>query len=333
MNLTTRYLGLTLRNPLIAGASPLTGELDNVRRLADLGAGAVVLPSIFEEQVEHEQQLIEQLIATGNDSYSEALTYFPAPTAYAFGPERYLDLVRRAAGSVEIPVIASLNGVTDHGWTGYARELEGAGAHAIELNIYFIPSDLELSGHAVEQRYVDVVTAVKGAVKIPVSVKIGPYFSSVGDMARRLVDAGADGLVLFNRFFQPDIDLTGLALISDLDLSQSYEIRLPLLWIGVLSGRVKASLAASTGVDSSDDVVKFLLAGADTVMTASALLRHGIGHIKEVVGGLETWLGARDVQSLDAIRGRMSHRHIVDPTAYERAHYIKTLQGYKTAAP
>ncbi len=333
MNLTTRYLGLTLRNPLIAGASPLTGELDNVRRLADLGAGAVVLPSIFEEQVKSEKQLIEQLIATGNDSYGEALTYFPAPTAYAFGPERYLEFVRRAAGSVEIPVIASLNGVTDHGWAGYAQELEAAGARAIELNIYFIPSDLELSGHAVEQRYVGVVTTVKSAVTIPVSVKIGPYFSAVGDMARRLVDAGADGLVLFNRFFQPDIDLTGLALVSNLDLSQSYEIRLPLLWIGVLSGRLKASLAASTGVDSADDVVKYLLAGADTVMTTSALLRHGIGHIKELVGGLETWLEAREVQSLDAIRGRMSHRHIVDPAAYERANYIKMLQGYETASP
>jgi dihydroorotate dehydrogenase (fumarate) len=322
-----------LRNPVVAGAGPITGDLDNIRRLEDFGAGAVVLPSMFEEQVEHERQLIDDLIATGSDSYSEALTYFPAQTAFSFGPERYLELVRRAANLVDIPVIASLNGVSDHGWTDYAQQLEEAGARAIELNIYFIPGDLSLTGAAVEQRYIDVVTAVKAAVKIPVSVKIGPYFSAVGDVSRRLVGAGANGLVLFNRFFHPDIDLTGLALVPNLELSRSFEIRLPLLWIGVLSGRLEASLAASTGVDKAGDVIKYILVGADVVMTTSSLLRHGVGHVKELVSGLEDWLVARELESLDAIRGRMSHRHIADPSAYERANYIKMLQSYKPTRP
>jgi dihydroorotate dehydrogenase (fumarate) len=329
MDLTTRYLGLELRNPVIAGASPLTGGFDNIRRLEDLGAGAVVLPSVFEEQVEREDEMIDRLMTVGIDNSPEALTYFPAATAYPIGPERYIELVGRAASAVDIPVIASINGITDHGWIDYARQLEEAGASAIELNIYFIPSDLELSGRDVERRYIDILKAVKSAINLPVAVKIGPYFSAIGHMAQRLDRAGADGLVLFNRFYEPDIDLARLALDSDLELSKTYEIRLPLLWVGVLSGRLKASLAASTGVDSVDEVVKYLLAGADVVMTTAALLRHGIGHIKALVGGLEAWLAARDVDSVAAIRGRMSHRNVPDPTAFERANYIKMLHGYR----
>jgi dihydroorotate dehydrogenase (fumarate) len=329
MDLTTRYLGLDLKNPLVAGAGPLNGELDNIRRLEDLGAGAVVLPSIFEEQIEHEQQVIDNLISTGIDSYGEALTYFPTQAAYAINPERYVDLVDRAVEAVDIPIVASLNGVTDHGWVTYAHQIEEARASAIELNIYFIASDLDLSGREVEQRYLDILKAVKSAVKIPVAVKIGPYFSAVGHMARRLDQAGADGLVLFNRFYEPDIDLAQLALVSDLELSRPYEIRLSLLWIGVLCGRLKASLAASTGVDTVDEVVKYLLAGADVVMTTSSLLRHGIGYMKELLGGLEAWLAVRDLESLESIRGRMSHRNIADPTAFERANYIKILHNYK----
>lgn len=327
MNLTTHYIGLDLRNPLVAGAGPLTGELGNIRSLEDSGAAAVVLPSIFEEQIEHERQLIEQLTMTGKDSYGEALTYFPAQTAYPSDPERYLDLVRRATEAVDIPVIASLNGCTNHGWIGYARQLEQAGAHAIELNVYFIPSDPDLSGSEVEQRYLDIVKSVKAAVRIPVAVKIGPYFSAVGHMARRLEQAGADGLVLFNRFYQPDIDLTRLALVSSLELSSPYEIRLPLLWIGVLSGRLKASLAASTAVDTADEVIKYLLVGADVIMTTSSLLRHGVGHMKSLLAGLTTWLAARNLESLAPIRGRMSQRHIAHSGAFERANYIKTLHG------
>jgi dihydroorotate dehydrogenase (fumarate) len=336
MDLTTRYLGLSLANPLIAGAGPLNGELDNIRRLEDLGAGAVVLPSIFEEQIEYEERVIEELITAGTDSYSEALSYFPAQAAYAMDPERYLDFIRRATNSVDIPVIASLNGVTDHGWTAYARRIEEAGARAIELNIYFIPSDPDLTGQDVEQRYLDIVSSVRKSLTIPIAVKIGPYFSAPGHMARRFDQAGADGLVLFNRFYQPDIELVKLALTSDLELSRAYEIRLPLLWISLLSGRLKASLAASTGVEGADEVVKYLLAGADVVMTTSSLLRHGIGHMKDLLDGLKSWLAARDLESVSSIRGRMSRRNVTDRTAFERANYIKTLQFYgasRGAAP
>jgi dihydroorotate dehydrogenase (fumarate) len=332
MDLTTRYLGLELSNPLVASAGPLTGELDNIRRLEDAGAGAVVMPSIFEEQIEQEQDLINEFTTAGVDSFPEALTYFPAQATYAMDPQHYVDLVRRAVEAVDIPVVASLNGITNHGWTNYARQLQEAGASAIELNIYFIPSDLSLSGTEVEQRYIDILKAVKEVVSCPVAVKIGPYFSAVGHMAHRLDQAGADGLVLFNRFYQPDIDLGQLALVSNIELSQPYEIRLPLLWVGILSGRINASLAASTGVQGVDEVVKYLLAGADVVMTTSSLLRHGVGHVSQILDGLEAWLAARELDTLETIRGRMSHRNIDDPTTFERANYIKMLQGYRSTA-
>ena len=332
MDLTTHYLGLELRNPLVAGAGPLTAELDNIRRLEDAGVGAVVLPSIFEEQIRQEQNLIDVFTNAGVDSYAEALSYFPAQAVYAMDPERYVDLVQRAVEAVDIPVVASLNGVTDQGWVDYARRIEEAGASAIELNIYFIPSDLDLSGRDVEQRYLDVLKAVKATVKCPVSVKIGPYFSAIGHMALQLDAAGADGLVLFNRFYEPDIDLARLELMSDLELSKPYEIRLPLLWIAVLAGRTKASLAASTGVDSIDEVVKYLLAGADVVMTTSSLLRHGVGHVSQILAELENWLAARGLDTLKTVRGRMSHRNIADPTAFERANYIKVLHTPRYSA-
>ena len=331
MTLATRYLGLSLRNPLVAGASPLTREIGNLRRLEDLGVGAVVIPSIFEEQIEAEDQLLESLVETGRDSYAEALTYFPVAASYGIGPERYLEVLRRASKAVDIPVIASLNGTTNRGWIEYACLLEEAGASAIELNIYFLPADLKTSGREVEQRYVDILKAVKKAVKIPVAVKLGPYFSAMGHMARELDACGADGLVLFNRFYQPDIDLARLTLLRDLALSSRNEIRLPLLWIGILAGRLKASLAASTGVESADEVVKYILAGADVVMTSSALLRHGVDHAKRLLDGLKEWLKARELDGLERIRGRMSQRHLGDATAFERANYIQILQGYRTA--
>ena len=328
MDLTTHYLGMTLKNPLVASASPLNSKLDNIRRLEDAGAAAVVLPSIFEEQIAREEELFDALMTTGIDTYGEALTYFPAQTAFALDTVRYVEVVEQAVAAVDIPVIASLNGITDHGWIEYAREIEAAGAAALELNIYFIPSDLSLSGRDVEARYLEILKAVKETVKIPVAVKIGPYFSALGHMALQLDKAGADGLVLFNRFYEPDIDISRLALTSDLALSSAYEIRLPLLWIGVLAGNVKASLAATSGVESGEEVVKYLLAGADVVMTTSALLRHGIGHMKVLLDQLEGWLAARDISSPDRIRGRMSHATVDDPTAFERANYIQVLQGY-----
>jgi dihydroorotate dehydrogenase (fumarate) len=328
MDLTTRYLGLTLKNPLVASASPLTGNLGNIRRLEDCGAGAVVLPSIFEEQIEAEMAEAERLTMAHGESFAEALSYFPATIGYGIGPHAYLELIRQARKAVTIPVIASLNGISHTGWCDYARLVEQAGASAIELNAYFIPSDPSVSGREIENRYLDVLKSVKAAVAIPLAVKLGPYFSAPGHMARLFAEAGADGLVLFNRFYQPDIDLVALRLQRDLELSRSAEIRLPLLWIGVLAGNIGTSLAASSGVNSADEVVKYLLVGADAVMTTSALLRHGIEHMAILVAGLGEWLAARDIGAISHIRGRMRRGAISDPTAYDRANYIQILQDY-----
>ena len=327
MDLTTTYLGLRLKNPLVASASPLTRDIDNIRRLEDAGAAAVVLPSIFEEQIRHEMEETERLVEKGSDSSPEAMSYF-APAANHPGPQTYLDRVHQPRRAVDIPVIASLNGITDSGWLEYARLFQQAGASALELNMFFVPSDLSIDGVAVERRHVDILRAVKREVTIPVAVKLAPYFSAVGDMVHRLEEVGADGCVLFNRFYQPDIDLASLSLRRDLELSTRSEIRLPLLWIGILAGRVRGSLAAASGVETAEEVIKFLLAGADTVMTTSALLRHGIGHMRNLVNGLKEWLGARDIATIEAIRGRLSHRQVADPTAFERANYINILQGW-----
>jgi dihydroorotate dehydrogenase (fumarate) len=331
MDLTTRYLGLNLRNPIVAGAGPVTRDLHNIRRLEDFGAAAVVLPSIFEEQIEQEKQLIENMEAMGIDSYPEALTYFPPAESYGVGPTQYLETLYRASKAVDIPIVASLNGTTDRGWIDYACQIEQAGADALELNIYLIPTGPDMTGCEVEDRYISILKAVKQAVKIPVAVKLGPYFSAVGHMARQLVDAGADGLVFFNRFYQPDIDLGQLTLLPNLELSTAKEIRLPLLWIGVMAGKTRASLAASTGVESADEVIKYLLAGADVVMTTSAILRHGVSYMKVLLDGLAGWLAVRDLDTLDRVRGRLSQRNIADPAAFARANYIRVLQGYEPA--
>lgn len=332
MDLTTRYLGLNLKSPLVAGAGPLTGELHNVRRLEDFGAGAVVLPSIFEEQIEQEKQLIENMEEVGIDSYPEALTYFPPTESYGVGPTQYLETLYRAGKAVDIPIVASLNGTTNRGWIDYARQIEQAGADALELNIYMIPTSPDITGREVEDRYISILKAVKQAVKIPVAVKLSPYFSAVGHMATQLVDAGANGLVFFNRFYQPDIDLSGLALLPNLELSTAKEIRLPLLWIGVMAGKTRASLAASTGVESADEIIKYLLAGADVVMITSALLRHGVSYMQVLLDGLVGWLAARDLDTLDRVRGRLSQRNIADPAAFARANYIRALQGYRSGS-
>jgi dihydroorotate dehydrogenase (fumarate) len=328
MDLATRYLGLSLKNPLVASASSLTRDLGNIRRLEDCGAAAVVLPSIFEEQIEAEAAAAERLTTEHGESFAEALSYFPATIGCGTGPHAYLDLIRRARAAVAIPIIASLNGISAPGWRDYARQVEAAGASAIELNPYFIASDPSLSGGEIECRYLDVVRSVKAAVTIPVAVKLGPYFSAPGHMAKALAAAGADGLVLFNRFYQPDIDLAALRLRRDLELSRPAEIRLPLLWIGVLAGNIDTSLAASTGVDSAEQVIKYLLVGADVVMTTSALLRHGIEHMAVLEEGLREWLAAREIDAVDRIRGRMRRGAIRDPTAFDRANYIEILQDY-----
>jgi len=326
VNLSTTYLGLTLRTPLIASASPLALELDNIRRLEDSGAGAVVLPSIFEEQIAQEALAFERLLGAGTESQPEAASYFPPSSAYGAGTHQYLNLIRRAREAVDIPVIASLNGITGEGWTDYARQVQDAGASAIELNVYLLPSDLSLSGSQVEQHYFDVLAAVKRVASVPVAMKLGPYFSAVGHTVRALDQAGADGFVLFNRFYQPDIDLAALRLQRDLVLSRRVEIRLPLLWIGVLAGQVRGSLAASTGVETADEVIKYLLAGADVVATTSALIRHGVGYMKALLDGLTSWLEVRSLDSVASIRGRMSRVATSDPTAFDRANYIRILQ-------
>jgi dihydroorotate dehydrogenase (fumarate) len=330
MDLTTDYMGLKLASPLVASASPLNAELGNIRALEEAGAGAVVLPSIFAEQIEADQFWYDALTGAGALSSPEATTYFPPSDRYRVGPDRYLELLRSAREAVAMPVIASLNAAHSQSWIEYATLLQEAGASALELNIYFVPADITLGGRDVEQRYIDIVEAVKAHVTIPVAVKIGPYFSSPGAMAWALTAAGADGLVLFNRFYQPDIDVARLSIKTDLELSRPVEMRLPLLWIAVLHKRIRASLAATTGVHTADDVIKYLLAGADVVMTTSALLRYGIGHMRSLRDGLEDWLGAREVESVSRIRGLLSQAKIGEPEEYERANYIKILQGYSS---
>lgn len=302
----TTYLGMELAHPVVASASPLSGSLDGVCRLEDAGAAAVVLPSLFEEQIGEA------------DAESEA--------------DRYLELVRSAKEAIAIPVIASLNGTTDAGWTRYATAIQQAGADAIELNIFHIPSDLAVTGRAVEQRYVDIVYAVRIGTRLPLAVKIAPFFSSLGEMAKRLIVAGADGLVLFNRFYQPDIDLDRRELVTTLELSARQEIRLPLLWLGRLRGNLPASLAASSGVETAGEVVKYLLAGADVVMTASALLRHGPEHIRTLVTGLRRWLDQNDYASVSQMRGSLSHANVADPTVFDRRNYVRMLQDYRVYA-
>ncbi len=328
MDVATTYMGLPLRSPLVASASPLTAHVGNIVKLELYGAGAVVLPSIFQEQIEAERDELEERTTIGRESSPEALGYFPDPSAYAVGTRRYIELIRRARNAVRIPIIASLNGTTSEGWTEFAKEIEAAGAHGLELNVYFIPADCTLGGPEVEQRYLDIVRTVRNAVRLPLAVKLSPFFSSPGAFARKLREAGADALVLFNRFYQPDIDLEHLALRNDLDLSSKSELRLPLLWIAILAGRLNASLAATTGVETSDEVVKYLLAGADVVMTTSSLLRRGLEHMQDLVAGLESWMHARDFTSLEQFRGLLSQERIADPTAFERANYIQVLQSY-----
>jgi dihydroorotate dehydrogenase (fumarate) len=322
-------MGLELRCPLVASASPANADLGTIRALEDHGAGAVVLPSIFEEQIIAERRELEERTQVPATGFAEAQSYFPSYDGYGFGEERYLEILRRAKEAVAIPVIASLNCTTREGWVDYASALEQAGADAIELNVYFIPADPGLDGREVERRHVEILQAVKGAVSIPVAVKMSPYFSALGDMARSLGDAGADALVLFNRFYQPDIDIVTLRMKMDLELSTPAEVRLPLLWIALLYGRLPASLAASTGVESADDVFKYLLAGADAVMTTSSLLRRGSAHMRTLVDGLSALLNARGIESPDEIRGRMSRERLAGHAASERENYIRMLQGYR----
>ncbi len=327
MNLLTDYMGLALRNPLIASASPLNGELGTLRALEDHGAAAVVLPSLFEEQLSAERAAEERRHALPASGCAEAQTYFPAYGRSADGAEIYLRSVQRAKAALDIPVIASLSCLSPECWTAYAVRIAEAGADALELNLGAIPAAPELPGREVEQACVQAVAAVRAVVHIPVAVKIGPYFSALGALAEELCAAGANALVLFNRLYQPDIDIRTLRLSLEIELSSPWEARLPLLWIALLHGRLPAALAASTGVHSADDVYKFLLAGADAVMTTSALLRHGAPYMRELLAGLEALLQARGIDSLAAVRGRMSQKQLNSPAAQPRANYLSMLRA------
>ncbi len=330
MDLHTTYMGLELKHPIVASPSPLSAELDNIKRMEDAGAAAVVLFSLFEEQLKHENAAMEYFMSHGSDSFAESLSYFPAVDDYHAGPEDYLELLHSAVEAVDIPVIASLNGITNEGWIDYARNMEQAGARAIELNIYYIPADMSVSGQSVEQRYVEILKHVKASVSIPVALKLGAYFSSFGNFAKQLDDAGADALVLFNRLWQPDFDIDELEIVHNLHLSSTNQIRLRLLWIALLYGRIKASLAATTGVHSHVEVVKYLMAGADAVMTTSALLKNGIEFLTTLRDGLQQWMEQKEYSSVNQMKGSMSQQHVADPTAFERANYIKILERYKS---
>jgi len=332
VNLETTYLGMTLSSPLVVAPSPLGRRVANLVRLQEAGAAAVVLPSLFEEQIEHDSYQVHAVLEAGAGVYQEAARgYLPeAAEGYASGSERYLALVREARQQLSIPVIASLNGISAGGWVEYARKMEDAGASALELNVYFIAADIEESGEQVERRYLDLVAEVRKAIGIPLAVKVGPYFSSMANMARRLAEAGADGLVLFNRFYQPDIDLEDLKVRSNVQLSTSAELRLPLRWIAILKGRVKASLAATTGVHSPEDVLKLVMAGADVTMVASALLKQGPGWLTWVRQEITTWLEEHEYDSIEQMKGSLSQQASPDPAAFERANYMESLITYAT---
>ena len=332
MDLRTTYLNLQLRTPLVVSAcGPLSEDIGNIKRMEDAGASAVVLYSLFEEQLRLETHELNHHLTAGTESFPEALTYFPEPDQFNLGPEEYLKHIRDAKEAVDIPIIASLNGTTVGGWTDFARQIQQAGADALELNIYYIPTGLNLSGAEVEQTYVDIVKAVRAAVTIPVAVKLSPFFSNVANVAKRLDAAGADGLVLFNRFYQPDIDLEELAVKPSIILSTPQAMRLPMRWIAILFGRIDADLAATSGIHTSRDVAKMLMAGADVTMLCSVLLAKGVDQIGAIERELTQWLEEHWYDSVHQMKGSMSQMRCPDPSSFERAQYMRALTSYKPA--
>jgi dihydroorotate dehydrogenase (fumarate) len=329
MDLTTTYMGLSLKNPIVPSASPLSHTLEGMKRLEDAGASAIVMYSLFEEQLVHEAKELDHYMQYGTESFAESLSYFPEAEEYNLGPDEYLELIHKAKQTLKIPVIASLNGISTGGWTDHAKKMEQAGADALELNVYYIPTDARHTSEDVEQRYIDILKAVKGTVTIPVAMKLSPYFSSFANMAVRLEAAGANGLVLFNRFYQPDIDLEALEVKPNVILSTPQALRLPLRWIAVLYGRVKTSFAATSGVHSAQDVIKLLMAGADVTMMCSALLKHGPGHIRQVLDEINQWMLDHEYVSVSQMKGSMSQKSVANPEAFERANYMRTLQSYR----
>lgn len=329
MKLNTHYLGLNLKTPIVPSASPLSMSIDGIRTMEDYGAGAVVLHSLFEEQIEHESRELDHYLSAGTDSFSEGLSFFPDMDSYHTGPQEYLDKIRRAREAVDIPVIASLNGSSPGGWTDYARLMEEAGASAIELNLYFIPTDIDITSEQIEKRYLAVVTLVREAVGIPVSVKLSPFISSTAHFANELCKVGASGLVLFNRFYQPDLDIYKLEVVPRLRLSTSDDLRLPLRWIAMLYGRVPADLALTGGVHTYQDAIKGLMAGASVVMMASELLKNGMSRIRDLLEVMQVWLEEHEYDSVEQLQGSMSQIHVADPGAFERANYMKVLKSWR----
>lgn len=329
MDLTTTYLGLKLRSPLVVGAAaPLTEDIDKIKRIEDAGAAGVVLHSLFEEQIRQERLELHHHLTYGTESFAEALTYFPEPEIFHVGIEEYLNHIRRAKEMVDIPIIASLNGSTIGGWTDIAKEIEQAGADALELNEYNVPTDMNISGAQVEQSYLDLLRAVKSEVKIPVAIKVSPYFSNMANMAKRLTEAGADGLVLFNRFYQPDIDLEELEVTPHVLLSTPQAMRLPMRWIAILYGRLSVDFAATSGIHTAHDVLKMLMVGANVTLLVSVLLRHGIAHIQKIERGMRHWMEEHEYESVRQMQGSMSQINCPNESAFERAQYMKALQTY-----
>jgi dihydroorotate dehydrogenase (fumarate) len=329
MNLTTNYLGLSLKNPLVPSSSPLTRHISTLRQMEDAGAAAIVLYSLFEEEINRASHTLDRYLTEGTESFAEALSYFPeAPSYRAVGPDSYLNHIRRAKEALDIPIIGSLNGVSTGGWIKYAKQIEEAGADALELNVYYVATNPNLGSYEVEQIYLDILRDVKATVDIPVAMKLSPYFSAFANMASRLEVAGADGLVLFNRFYQPDLDLENLEVVPNLVLSESAEMRLPLRWIAILYGRIHTDFGLTTGIHSAEDVLKAVAAGANVAMLASELLKHGIDRIGTLLEETTRWLVEHEYESLDQLRGSLSQINVAAPAAFERANYIQLIGSY-----
>lgn len=328
MDITTNYLGLKLRSPLVVSACPLSEDVDNIKRMEDAGAAAVVLYSLFEEQLRRDRLELNQHLEHGTESFAEALTYFPEPDEFHLGPEDYLKHIAAAKKATRIPIIASLNGSSVGGWTEYARQIQQAGADALELNIYYIPTDLDLSGEAIEDTYINILRAVKSEVSIPVAVKLSPFFSNFANMARRFDEAGANGLVLFNRFYQPDVELESLEVKPNILLSTPMAMRLPLRWIALLHGKIKASLAATSGIHRASDALKMLMVGADVTMLCSTIIRHGTPQIGMIERDLIDWLEEHEYESVAQLKGSLSQLNCPEPAAFERAQYMKALTSF-----
>ena len=333
MDLTTRYLGLELKNPIVVSPSPLSEQIDSVKRMEDAGAAAVALHSLFEEQITLQSNELDANLVQGENSFAEALTYFPDMGDYKMGPDAYLDHIRRAKEAVNIPIIGSLNGVSAGGWLDFAKKIEEAGADALELNVYFIPTNLGMTAQTLEDMYASIVQSIKKVVAVPVAIKIGPYFSALANVAKRLDQACANALVLFNRFYQPDIDLETLEVKPDLFLSGSNELRLRLRWVAILYGSIKADMAITGGVHTAQDVIKSMMVGANAAMLTSALLKHGIDHLKVVLDGVVEWMEAHEYESIRQMQGSMSHKKCPEPAAFERANYMKILTEYTPQTP